>query len=333
MDVQAEEARQKYGTAESDDGEYVRLIRHTIPHFIPLQKLVSENLRAGGRTEVHEHGGLHLLNALRHREGLVSFLSRLHAYLQAYVARREQAIALRMLPLPSRSSALEAYSDDGFGRLSVTWDIPDVTPKHILRYEEEMGIDRSYIDEDPTMQTRLKGRRYMLSQRRERHEQDLSGVKIVKAVQIVVHVRDQLEDHIGPISQLQQSTSTSEGLACINGTVKVEVMRHLDAHLKTGKSKKKRKSTNNGEDDDQLKLEYTRRIDLERHFADPDVSIDRAVRHAIEVVWREEVKAASDFEHDFLEFRGVPIEQRKELRQRKASTRLSILSGSEMDEI
>jgi hypothetical protein len=306
LDVQLLNGRRTTDPDDSEDPslqskDQVRLIRHTVPTSIPLQTLLADHLGPGRSVDGATRGGFDLLDGLLGRDGLFDFLSRLHSYLMAYVIRKAQAIALRKLPLPSRSD-FEAFSNDSFDRMSVVWDIPDVTEGHVMRYEEEMGIDRSYIVNDPALANRLRARRNALKARKKLYEQELGGRKLIKAVHMTINVHDPLAISIGPIRG-QDEGDRQDCLTCTSGSVKVEIVRHLSNNFKLGKRRRMVDATS-------IELEYTRRVDLERQFAEPDVNIERAVRHAIEVVWREEVRAASEYEHDFRELSGVPLSER-----------------------
>ncbi|SOV02758.1 uncharacterized protein UDID_05951 [Ustilago sp. UG-2017a] len=118
----------------------LRLIRHTVPHFVPLASLVERYIptvatgEAGSKSGAerdNEAGGLTLLSQFLNLPGVHAFLSDLHCHLQAYVSRRQQAMALQQLSLPGSSGdaelALEALGTEAFDLLKLTWRIPSST--------------------------------------------------------------------------------------------------------------------------------------------------------------------------------------------------------------
>lgn len=118
----------------------LRLIRHTVPHFVPLASLVERYIPTvatgepgskSGAERDNEAGGLTLLSQFLNLPGVHAFLSDLHCHLQAYVSRRQQAMALQQLSLPGSSGdaelALEALGTEAFDLLKLTWRIPSST--------------------------------------------------------------------------------------------------------------------------------------------------------------------------------------------------------------
>lgn len=123
--------------AESNSlADGLRLIRHTVPHFVPLGRLVERYVpsvatgEAGSKSGTgrdNEAGGLTMLSQFLDLPGVHAFLSDLHCHLQAYVSRRQQAMALQQLSLPGTSKdaelALEALGTEAFDLVKITWRI------------------------------------------------------------------------------------------------------------------------------------------------------------------------------------------------------------------
>lgn len=145
------------GEAGIKDG--LRLIRHTVPHFVPLGRLVEKYLPSvvggevsGGETSStgrdNEAGGLTMLTQFSELPGVHAFLSDLHCHLQAYVSRRQQAMALQQIKLPTASAtdaeaedaaAVEALGTEAFDLVKVTWRIPSIATN--LNAEEEQAAE------------------------------------------------------------------------------------------------------------------------------------------------------------------------------------------------
>ncbi|KAN0061310.1 hypothetical protein ACQY0O_006156 [Thecaphora frezii] len=120
----------------SSNGEGLVLIRHTVPHFVPLDSLLERYIpavlggsRPGGSSSRQRAGagGLSLLSEFQALPGVEAFLSALHCHLQAFVSRREQATSLRQAQLPGASSAaatLDVFGSDAYDLIKVVWRIP-----------------------------------------------------------------------------------------------------------------------------------------------------------------------------------------------------------------
>ncbi|EPQ31487.1 uncharacterized protein PFL1_00822 [Pseudozyma flocculosa PF-1] len=122
------------------------LIRHTMPHFVPLVGLLERYIPAvldgsasggGSGSGQRSDGGLSLLADFHNLPGVEAFLSALHCHLQAFVSRREQVVALSQAELPDIAKAgggggtpapasLNVAGSDAFDLIRVVWQIPQV---------------------------------------------------------------------------------------------------------------------------------------------------------------------------------------------------------------
>ncbi|SPO38726.1 uncharacterized protein PSFLO_04205 [Pseudozyma flocculosa] len=120
------------------------LIRHTMPHFVPLVGLLERYIPAvldgsasggGSGSGQRSDGGLSLLADFHNLPGVEAFLSALHCHLQAFVSRREQVVALSQAELPDIAKAgggggtpapasLNVAGSDAFDLIRVVWQIP-----------------------------------------------------------------------------------------------------------------------------------------------------------------------------------------------------------------
>ncbi|SNX85815.1 uncharacterized protein MEPE_04524 [Melanopsichium pennsylvanicum] len=207
----------------------LRLIRHTIPHFIPLGKLVEKYLPsvvggevsggAGSRGRDNEAGGLTLLSQFQELPGIQAFLSDLHCHLQAYVSRRGQAMALQHVELPGKKeqhgAALEALGTEAFDLVKVIWQIPSVANA------EEQAEEAEGTDADPSNPTAaaLKS----AAKRKREHPDDLPSQHLELIVQYDDLQSDRLVDATRPTGLFHSpppDPSSTEVPSAIEGTRK-----------------------------------------------------------------------------------------------------------------
>lgn len=250
----------------------LRLLRHTIPHFVPLGDILRAYLPPSDAITTTGSGGLQLLDSLLAHDGLTIFLSQLHAHLQSFVSRRQQAIALSQLELPGLvHSALRAFGNDSFGQLSIRWDLPTPTSKD-LEASDHRQRDAAHASKTEG-KPRIEGE-----------------VNTSLEVNIVYH--DLSSDNVGQpakeVSKRQQmihslGSPESPGLKCTFATVLVETVRSRVPAARRGSSDKHSK----------LQTRRIRRTDWEMLFTRVKHArrelID-ALREVLDAAWREETQ-------------------------------------------
>lgn len=259
----------------------VRLIRHTIPHFVPLSNILHSYMRQedDDSEEAEGKGGLELLDNLMTQQGLFLFLSKLHSYLQSFVSRRQQAISLGQLELPGLEiSSIRAFGNDSFGQLNVRWDLPLPTQKDIDTYNKSKDV--IYPSKD--------GIDAIVPSKNQRSE---GTVNTSLEVSIVYH--DLSSNRVGIPSNERKGErqdvaddETQPGLNCTYATVHVEVIRSRVPPARRGESDRHEK----------LQFRRARRLDWERVFAQPQYSLpdlQTALGAVMDLAWREELKRVS----------------------------------------
>lgn len=242
----------------------VRLMRHTIPHFIPLSDLLQAYLSPeldvediNIEEENKEKGGLELLDGLMSREGLSFFLSQLHAYLQSFVSRRQQAIALAELPLPGlMQSSLRAFGNDSFGQLTARWDLPTPTQKDLQMFEQHG--DLLYANTDSNGHANVEPLM---------HQKNQGSVNTLLEISIIYH--NLSNDRPGvPVKQVSarqekiQALTDDQvmGLKCTFATVLVEVVRSRVPAPRRGDTE---------DNKEKLQIKRTRKAEWESSFTQP----------------------------------------------------------------
>jgi len=254
----------------------VRLLRHTIPHFVPLSDIMQSHLRPSQYTERDSGaGGLELLEDLMQRDSLMLFLCQLHTYLQSFVNRREQALALTYLELPGTiHSSLQAFSNDSFGQISIRWDLPNPTSKDLKEFEQSEGI--LYPNNDGF--------------EAERYAKEEGELNTALEISIVYH--DLSSDKVGVPAkevskrrQLVEALGNTEtpGLKCTFATILIESIRSKIPAARRGTSNKFGK----------LQVQRIRRTDWELLFTRPQESLpelEEALRVVSNLAWKEEME-------------------------------------------
>lgn len=261
----------------------VQLVRHTIPHFIPLGEIFHFRMRPeedddddGDAEGTKGEGGLELLDHLMTQRGLSLFLSKLHAYLQSFVSRRQQAISLGQLELPGLTiSSIRAFGNDSFGQLNVRWDLPLPTQKDMDNYNEGKRVIYPRKDELDAI----------VPNKNQRSE---GIVNTALEVSIVYH--DLSSDRVGIACKEsdveRQDIADDEahpGLKCTFATVHVEVIRTRVPPARRGESSEQEK----------IQIRRARRPDWELVFTQPQDALPTAMGAVMELVWREELKRVS----------------------------------------
>ncbi|TKY89579.1 hypothetical protein EX895_001364 [Sporisorium graminicola] len=277
----------------------LRLIRHTVPHFVPLSQLVEKYLPsvmggqvsggAGSKGRDNEAGGLTMLTQFNDLPGLHAFLSDLHCHLQAYVSRRQQAIALQDLELPGHNkeaeAALEALGTEAFDLVKVTWRIPSTTA------QAEQQADDS--DEESTNPTALALK--AAAKRKRENPDDEPSQHLELVVQYHDLQSDRLVDETRPsgLSSSFEDPSENdvegaiEGLRKPYGTVRVQLLEYAP-ELET---RQRRAPGISKADLKALRPTITRREDLEQMYAREDdgesLDMDQAFQRIAKRVWSQ----------------------------------------------
>ncbi|UZJ52774.1 hypothetical protein CBS101457_002094 [Exobasidium rhododendri] len=259
----------------------VRLLRHTIPHFVPLGEMIHSHLTPSSKKEASSarSGGLDLLANLMQRDGLDLFLSQLHAHLQSFVSRRQQAMALSQFKLPGKtSSSLRAFSNDSFGQLSIRWDMPSATEEDIEAFERTEGIlypnnDGSEAVEKPAKDPRSEG-------------------EINVAIEINIVYHDLSSDAIGrPAREVSKrrrmvealDNTETPGLKCHYATILVESVQSRVPAARRGTSVQYEK----------LQVQRRRKTDWEMFFTPSHgttPNLQDAFRTVADAAWKEELQ-------------------------------------------
>lgn len=279
----------------------LRLIRHTVPHFVPLSKLVEKYLPsvvggevsggAGSKGRDNEAGGLTMLSQFSDLPGVHAFLSDLHCHLQAYVSRRQQAMALQQLKLPGQSeeseAALEAMGTEAFDLVKVTWRIPSSST--------DAGQEADDADDDsinPTVSA-LKA----AAKRKRENPDDEPTQHLEVVVQYDDLQSDRLVDETRPSGIFAQSSSSSQdnsnvegalqGLRMPYGQVRVQLLEYAP-ELET---RQRRTPGISQADLKALRPKVTRRQDLEETYArehdGESLDMDEAFERIAQRVWTQ----------------------------------------------
>lgn len=283
------EGASRVSTSPSHQRGGIRLMRHTIPHFIPLGKIIRSYLRSENVDDEDasedDTGGLQMLDGLMVRGGLHLFLSHLHAYLQSFVSRRQQALALAQLPLPGFSqSSLRAFGNDSFGQLTIRWDLPTPTPKDLHLFQQHDDV--LYASK-----TRLDLMEMVINSKPQ------GAVNSSLEISIVYHnlSGDRVGTPARALSERQQmiqalADDEVPGLKCTYATVLVEVIRSRVPAPRRGDSIQTEK----------VQLVRTRRTDLELLFTQPHDALpdlEKALGAILQLAWKEEMKRMSSSQY------------------------------------
>ncbi|KAJ1023123.1 hypothetical protein NDA16_003276 [Ustilago loliicola] len=278
----------------------LRLIRHTMPHFVPLGRLVEKYVpsvatgEAGSKSGAgrdNEAGGLTMLSQFLDLPGVHAFLSDLHCHLQAYVSRRQQAMALQQLSLPGSSKdaelALEALGTEAFDLVKVTWRIPYSNGPSNQQEQQ--------AEEDPSNSTAAA---LVAAAKRKRENPDDEPTHHLEViVQYDDLQSDRLIDETRPTGMFastlaySQSDETSEiegslqGLRKPSGQVRVQLLEYAP-ELET---RQRRAPGISNADLKALKATVTRREDLEQIYAQEhdgeSLDMDEAFQRVAQRVW------------------------------------------------
>lgn len=275
----------------------LRLIRHTVPHFVPLGKLVEKYLPsvvggqvsggAGSKGRDNEAGGLTMLTQFNELPGVHAFLSDLHCHLQAYVSRRQQAMALQQLELPAKSlgtdAGLEALGTEAFDLVKVTWRIPSSTAA-------STDTENEIADEETTDPTALALK--AAAKRKRDNPDDEPSQHLELIVQYNDLQSDRLIDDTRPtgiFAQLPSQTVDAEdaiqGLRKPYGQVRVQLLEYAPE----SETRQRRAPGISKADLKALRPEITRREDLEQEYArqhdGESLDMDEAFQRIAEKVW------------------------------------------------
>uniref|UniRef100_V5E304 Uncharacterized protein n=1 Tax=Kalmanozyma brasiliensis (strain GHG001) TaxID=1365824 RepID=V5E304_KALBG len=280
----------------------LRLIRHTVPHFVPLGKLVEKYLPSvvggevsggsGSKGRDNEAGGLTMLSQFSDLPGVHAFLSDLHCHLQAYVSRRQQAMALQQLKLPGQSeeteAALEALGTEAFDLVKVTWRVPFSS----ARAADPPAEDDDEESTNPTVQA-LKA----AAKRKRENPDDEPTQHLEVVVQYDDLQSDRLVDETRPSGVLAQSSSSSrdaddvegalQGLRMPYGQVRVQLLEYAP-ELET---RQRRAPGISKADLKALQPKVMRREDLEETYArehdGESLDMDEAFERIAQRVWTQ----------------------------------------------
>lgn len=286
----------------------LRLIRHTVPHFVPLEKLVEKYLPSVVGGEVsggagskgardNEAGGLTMLSQFQDLPGVHAFLSDLHCHLQAYVSRRQQAMALQHIQLPRKSeekqAAVEALGTEAFDLVKVTWRIPSSTPA-----PEPEQDNPAAAGEDTSNPTALALKAAAKRKRENPDDQPSHHLELI--VQYQDLQSDRLVDETRPTSIVSStSTSTSTPIdptsleGAISGTRKPygQVQIQLLQYAPELETRTRRAPGLSKADLKALRPEITRRQDLEHIYAQEhdgeSLDMDEAFQQIARRVWSQ----------------------------------------------
>lgn len=279
--------------------EQVRLLRHTIPHFVPLQSLVQRFLGDGGLVRKHNQGGLELLGGLMDRQGLWTFLSHLHSYVQAFVARREQAMALCRMALPGyRRSKLAAHGNDAFTQIVIIWEMPTPDDADLDALARDDEVLRSKVN---ASDTRAKppppppvprvGDEHT-SVRISLRFADFDAAHLGAELDTVEASSRDGSDRLGALRALASNAADllASGLVCSHGTALVELI-----HCRVPPPRRGGDDATTvpkvGDNAEQTLATTVRRRDWEQAFsASAERDFDRATGDVIVAAWREVVQ-------------------------------------------
>lgn len=287
----------------------LRLIRHTVPHFVPLAKLVEKYLPsvaggelsggAGSKGRDNEAGGLTMLTQFQDLPGVHAFLSDLHCHLQAYVSRRQQAMALQQIKLPAKShggegeATLEALGTEAFDLIKVTWRIPSSNADSDPEAEEN-------ADQDAANPTALAIR--AAAKRRRENPNDEPTLHLEAVIQYHDLQSDRLVDETRPTGVLSSSSTSASTDAntsgsnavvegAIQGTCKPygQIRVQLLEYAPELETRQRRAAGLTRADLKALRPEVTRREDLEQLYAQAhdgeSMDMDEAFQRIATRVW------------------------------------------------
>lgn len=285
--------------AEPSSLDGLRLIRHTVPHFVPLLKLVEKYLPSvlggelsGGAPSAardNEAGGLTMLAQFSDLPGVHAFLSDLHCHLQAYVSRRQQAMALRQLKLPTpnaNASALEALGTEAFDMVKITWHVPSASAEAAEDDEDEVAANPTAV----AVQAVAKRKREM--------PQDEPMHQLEVVVRYADLQSDRLVDDTRPTGLFSMTGSVDEeqddfeGLRRPYGQVRVHMLEYAP-ELDT---RQRRTPGISRADLGALRPETVRRQDLELLYAQAHdgeaLDMDDAFQRVAQRVWSQRAKSS-----------------------------------------
>lgn len=310
LDSMAQLAGTAVGDVEPNSlADGLRLIRHTVPHSVPLANLVEKYLPsvAGGqvsggaasKARDNEAGGLTMLTQFNDLPGVNAFLSDLHCHLQAYVSRRQQAMALQQLELPTTDqdthAALEALGTEAFDLVKVTWRIPCSSTR--TDSDPEDANDEP-TDRDPTV---LALKAAATRKRKIPDDQPTQYLELV--VQYDDLQSDRLVDDTRPTGITAQPASSSSsssssqdvideqgaihGLRKAYGQVRVQLLEYAP-ELET---RQRRAPGISQAELKALRPNITRRQDLEHMYAQEhdgeSLDMDQAFQRIAQKVWTQ----------------------------------------------
>ncbi|SPO47039.1 uncharacterized protein PSANT_04725 [Moesziomyces antarcticus] len=281
----------------------LRLIRHTVPHFVPLLKLVEKYLPSvlggelsGGAPSAardNEAGGLTMLAQFSDLPGVHAFLSDLHCHLQAYVSRRQQAMALRQLKLPGQNanaSALEALGTEAFDMVKITWDIPSASAEAAEDDEDEVAANATAA----AVQAVAKRKREVP------HDEPTYQLEVV--VRYADLQTDRLVDDTRPTGLFSMTSSSDEeegefdGLRRPYGHVRV----HMLEYAPELEARQRRTPGISRAELGALRPEAVRRQDLELLYAQAHdgeaLDMDDAFQRVAQRVWSQRAKSTVEWQ-------------------------------------
>ncbi|PWY97152.1 hypothetical protein BCV70DRAFT_80381 [Testicularia cyperi] len=301
----------------------LRLIRHTVPHFIPLERLVEKYLpsvlgggMSGGsasRSRDSGAGGLTMLAQFSQLPGINAFLSDLHCHLQAYVSRRQQAASLQRLRLPGSSGAgpdqrpsLEALGTEAFDLIKITWHLP--SPRQLDEAPAQTGQQVTDADAAASSLGATKRKRGLV-------DRDESAKSLVVTVGFSDLQSERLVDERRPKGILPNASGGGgggggggdgggtdpdgsppdpvQGSKLPYGQVRIEILEYPPE----AETRERRSAGISHADILALEPRSTRRQDLEVQFAEQhdgeSSDLDKAFQHIAASVWRQESGSAS----------------------------------------
>ncbi|KAJ1025039.1 hypothetical protein NDA18_004325 [Ustilago nuda] len=283
----------------------LRLIRHTVPHFVPLASLVQRYIptvatgEAGSKSPAerdHEAGGLTLLSHFLNLPGVHAFLSDLHCHLQAYVSRRQQAMALQQLSLPGSSRdeqlALEALGTEAFDLLKLTWRIPSSAAPSSTAPSNGAQDQAEQVLSNPTAAALVAA-----AKRKRENPDDEPTHHLQVIVQYDDLQSDRLIDQTRPTAILASTSSSPDHIPAIQaslqglrrpyGQVRVQLLEY-PPELQT---RQRRAPGISKADLKALQPTITRRQDLEQSYAQEhdgeSLDMDQAFERIAKSIWAQ----------------------------------------------
>ncbi|PWN50977.1 hypothetical protein IE53DRAFT_69447 [Violaceomyces palustris] len=287
----------------------IRLLRHTIPHFVPLKELVDKYLY---KSTPHSLGvtddkfGLKMVERLKRLPGLNAFLSQLHTYLQAFVSRRQQALSLRDLALPDRrlpsdGNGIEASGSVAFDQIQIRWSLPRSSTR-------QEGADAGPPNVDGSSPRRASKRRRGDDGEGFGADDNRADEKSLhQVIEVQIQWDDLRVDRIsdrppnpldGASSELEQTEEAKEKdyTSAPSGRVKVEQITMPEPSSRFG-----RKTNSNVGDSAAFEERRSRRPDLEAIFSrsratdagEDCLELDDALAEIASKLWTEELSKST----------------------------------------